>query len=143
MLYDSVYHRIKLDNMSTKRRRGGKSGARHNENNNLYARPLPVLLDFQRVRSSYAGRCTTSFLGPFGLSTIRIETSHVEGVLNAPTRSVWVMDSANAMLLWRRGFFGKGSLSRSEPSWYTREVNKRKAKAAGSKPVLIFLIGSR
>ncbi|KAG5637787.1 hypothetical protein H0H81_003179 [Sphagnurus paluster] len=30
------------------------------------------------------------------------------------------------MLLWRRGFFGKGDLSRSEPSWMARQINNRK-----------------
>jgi tRNA-splicing endonuclease subunit Sen2 len=28
-------------------------------------------------------------------------------------------------LLWARGFFGKGSLSRSEPTWWIREQNRR------------------
>lgn len=27
-------------------------------------------------------------------------------------------------LLWKRGFFGKGSLSRSEPTWWQREKNR-------------------
>ncbi|KAL0953485.1 hypothetical protein HGRIS_004715 [Hohenbuehelia grisea] len=32
------------------------------------------------------------------------------------------------MTLWRRGFFGKGDLSRSEPSWLTRQINIRENK---------------
>ena len=31
------------------------------------------------------------------------------------------------MVLWRRGFFGKGDLSRSEPSWLARQLNLRKS----------------
>lgn len=31
------------------------------------------------------------------------------------------------MILWRRGFFGKGNLSRSEPSWLSRQLNIMKA----------------
>jgi len=43
------------------------------------------------------------------------------------TRSVWVLQSKDAILLWQRGFFGKGDLSRSEPSWLTRQINNRRA----------------
>jgi hypothetical protein len=39
------------------------------------------------------------------------------------TRSVWVTDPTHAQLLWQRGFFGKGSLSRSEPTWHERRVH--------------------
>ena len=38
------------------------------------------------------------------------------------------------MILWRRGFFGKGNLSRSEPSWLVRQSHIRAAAAGGSKP---------
>jgi hypothetical protein len=33
----------------------------------------------------------------------------------------------HAMVLWRRGFFGKGDLSRSEPSWLARQISNRRA----------------
>ncbi|KNZ75114.1 putative tRNA-splicing endonuclease subunit sen2 [Termitomyces sp. J132] len=39
------------------------------------------------------------------------------------------------MLLWRRGFFGKGDLSRSEPSWLARQINIRKAGEMTSEEV--------
>lgn len=44
------------------------------------------------------------------------------GFFDALTNSVWVQDPKDAMILWRRGFFGKGSLSRSEPTWKSRKV---------------------
>ncbi|KAI9664194.1 MAG: hypothetical protein M1831_002373 [Alyxoria varia] len=37
------------------------------------------------------------------------------------TRSVHVTDAESARRLWEDGFFGKGSLSRSEPEWLERE----------------------
>lgn len=117
--------------MLSRRGRGGKKGnARRNENNKIYEHALPVILDVGRVQ--YTRSYTTNFLGLFGLSTSRIETPCINCFLDIPTRSVWVTENDDAMILWRRGFFGKGSLSRSEPSWYTRQVNQRKAKAAGS-----------
>lgn len=47
------------------------------------------------------------------------------GYFSAETRSVHVTDEATARSLWEQGFFGKGSLSRSEPSWLERERIKQ------------------
>jgi tRNA-splicing endonuclease subunit Sen2 len=52
----------------------------------------------------------------------------IRGIWDAPSRTVWVINEEDVMLLWRKGFYGKGSLSRSEPSWLTREKNKRSGK---------------
>ncbi|KAI4224384.1 MAG: hypothetical protein LQ349_007255 [Xanthoria aureola] len=40
---------------------------------------------------------------------------------SADTRSFHVTDEKIARVLWEQGFFGKGSLSRSEPAWLQRE----------------------
>lgn len=40
------------------------------------------------------------------------------------TRSVHVTDEQIIRFLWEKGFFGKGSLSRSEPTWLEREKKK-------------------
>lgn len=47
-----------------------------------------------------------------------------EGVWDALTGSVWVNDPESIDILWQRGNFGKGSLSRSEPSWHRRKVKE-------------------
>lgn len=117
---------------SSNRQGGQKRGARQRELNKVYALPLPLLLDLPSPSSSPSRRYIASALGIFGLSATRLEKTCVEGVLDAPTRSVWVSNSNMAMLLWQRGFFGKGSLSRSEPSWYARQVNQREARATGN-----------
>ncbi|KAK2788535.1 hypothetical protein FQN52_006648 [Onygenales sp. PD_12] len=44
---------------------------------------------------------------------------------DASTSSVHVTDPKVIRALWEMGFFGKGSLSRSEPSWLEREKNRR------------------
>lgn len=41
--------------------------------------------------------------------------------ISPETRSVHVINEQTIRTLWERGFFGKGSLSRSEPSWLDRE----------------------
>ncbi|KAL8686749.1 MAG: hypothetical protein Q9224_005349 [Gallowayella concinna] len=52
-------------------------------------------------------------------------SSHPQPLLrayfSAETRSVHVTDETTARILWEKGFFGKGSLSRSEPAWLERE----------------------
>jgi tRNA-splicing endonuclease subunit Sen2 len=37
-----------------------------------------------------------------------------------------VLNRDHSLILWRRGCFGKGGLSRSEPSWLERQINSRK-----------------
>ena len=47
------------------------------------------------------------------------------GYYSSETRSVHVTDVVAIRALWEKGFFGKGSLSRSEPSWLDREKRRR------------------
>lgn len=44
-----------------------------------------------------------------------------QGYFSAATRSIHVTDSATIRALWEMGFYGKGSLSRSEPTWLESE----------------------
>ncbi|MCJ1224628.1 hypothetical protein MMC12_001273 [Toensbergia leucococca] len=48
-----------------------------------------------------------------------------QGIFSPETRSVHVTDVDTVRILWERGFFGKGSLSRSEPSWLEREKRRK------------------
>jgi len=47
------------------------------------------------------------------------------GFWDPETRSVHVRDPASVRALWEQGFYGKGSLSRSEPNWLKRELARR------------------
>ncbi|SPQ21486.1 68d7ae61-4734-44a0-8c99-fc7922374a7f [Thermothielavioides terrestris] len=47
------------------------------------------------------------------------------GVWDPETRSVHVRDPTSIRALWEQGFYGKGSLSRSEPNWLKRELARR------------------
>lgn len=112
---------------SKRGRGGGKGGGggRYAENNRIYAHPLPLII------SPPADTVTNTLLGALGLARPRILNPHCTGVFDAATRSVWVTESRDAMLLWQRGFFGKGDLSRSEPSWLARQVSAMRAGARG------------
>ncbi|EEQ89182.2 hypothetical protein RJZ56_000705 [Blastomyces dermatitidis] len=71
------------------------------------------------------------------LSLISIALSYLTYLISPPhqhiytayfdpsTSSIHVTDARAIRTLWEMGFFGKGSLSRSEPSWLDREKNRR------------------
>jgi tRNA-splicing endonuclease subunit Sen2 len=45
-----------------------------------------------------------------------------KGLWSEATNSVHVLDESSMRALWEQGFYGKGSLSRSEPNWLKREL---------------------
>lgn len=53
------------------------------------------------------------------------------GIFHPETRSVHINDPLHIRALWEMGFFGKGTLSRSEPSWLTREKARKLAQRKG------------
>jgi tRNA-splicing endonuclease subunit Sen2 len=54
-----------------------------------------------------------------------LEPSVHIGIWDPESRSVHIRDAASIRALWEQGFFGKGSLSRSEPNWLKRELARR------------------
>ncbi|KAK0103071.1 tRNA splicing endonuclease subunit sen2 [Cadophora gregata] len=60
--------------------------------------------------------------------TVHPEQSHIspayQGWFSPETRSVHVTDIRSIRGLWEQGFYGKGNLSRSEPSWLSREKTR-------------------
>ncbi|KAI5461599.1 hypothetical protein BGZ63DRAFT_357263 [Mariannaea sp. PMI_226] len=48
-----------------------------------------------------------------------------EGVWSPSTSSVHITDEKSTRALWEQGFYGKGSLSRSEPNWLKRELVRK------------------
>ncbi|KAF9045704.1 hypothetical protein BDZ89DRAFT_1007929 [Hymenopellis radicata] len=116
--------------MPSGRNRGQfKGGGKRNENNRIYSNPLPVL--FHDV----SPRPVRSLLSFVGLSLAKIESPECEGLFDPVTRSVWVINPQDSTILWRRGFFGKGDLSRSEPSWLARQKSQRKSTHLTSEEV--------
>ncbi|KAI1562542.1 tRNA-splicing endonuclease protein [Pyrenophora tritici-repentis] len=55
--------------------------------------------------------------------------SHV-AYFSPETQSIHITDPASIRALWEQGFWGKGSLSRSEPQWLVSEKRRRGAQAA-------------
>lgn len=80
----------------------------------LYSNLLPLL----PAKPSFL----TSFLS--SLPLLSLSPPQIQAVYDEMTKTVWVQGDADMVMLWRRGFFGKGTLSRSEPSWKRRVENK-------------------
>ncbi|KAL8793331.1 MAG: hypothetical protein Q9195_004108 [Heterodermia aff. obscurata] len=96
--------------------------------NKIHAQPLPV--------NAYP---LPLFIAHNPLSWLHIAAVYVREILSPPPshpepryRALWsastgtihVTDELTMRALWEKGFFGKGSLSRSEPTWLEREKRK-------------------
>lgn len=109
---------MSLINQTSRSNASLKPSSRRAETSRVYAHPLPIIFP----------EPTYKFLG---LSLTRPLNPHCTALFDPLTRSAWVPSSGDATLLWQRGFFGKGDLSRSEPSWLARQINARKMKGKG------------
>lgn len=91
----------------------------------VYANPLPF--DVQPLPSLILHNPVSVlyFLYKFLFTGAPTQT-RISGVYDPEdhTRSVKVLDEGAMLRLWEMGFFGKGSLSRSEPSWYGRTCRR-------------------
>ena len=88
--------------------------------------PLPTLIPHNPVSLLH-------ILYVWVSQTLQRPSSHFDtpycGWFSPDTRSVHVTDSRSIRGLWEQGFYGKGTLSRSEPNWLNREKNLRGTKA--------------
>ncbi|KAI3485458.1 hypothetical protein L1887_51201 [Cichorium endivia] len=115
------------------------------QKNQLYSKPLPVELD-GASEHDIAGDESAPSLWSSILSLLTLGASSstskpassqkakekVAVCYDANLNTVWVQDlDQGVRLLWQRGFFGKGNLSRSEPTWRQRKVNEIDALRKG------------
>ena len=103
--------------------------SRYQVNLKKYGTPLPILLPSSPLHPSYkppskqAQSYLSTFLSVFEAAS-KIEMPSCTGLYDAVTRSVWVTDRQDMEILFNRGFFGKGTLSRSEPTWHARRLDQ-------------------
>ena len=103
--------------------------SRYQTNLKKYGTPLPILLPCSPLHPSYtppskkAQSYLSTFLSIFE-APVRVEVPSCVGIYDPVTRSVWVTDRKDMEILFNRGFFGKGTLSRSEPTWRARRVDQ-------------------
>lgn len=111
-----------------------KGRARAAANHKKYGTPLPILLPesplYAAALASPPANSTVVRLGLF--SSARAIVPTVVGVLDRASQSVRVSDAEDMRLLFERGFFGKGALSRSEPSWRAGRAELLKGGSAAN-----------
>ncbi|POY73198.1 hypothetical protein BMF94_3531 [Rhodotorula taiwanensis] len=102
----------KPENLNSSAKRTGRAAllAQYSQLLPLLPTPPP---SFARFLSA-----PTAALAPARLDEIDAEWDDI-------SQSVWVKREQDMTRLWRQGFFGKGFLSRSEPSWKRRVENRR------------------
>lgn len=101
----------------------------------IHSKPLPLdvhaLPAFHPTHPISLLRLAYAFLSQL----ISPPSSHPEylyvGYFSPESRSVHITDPKQVRALWEMGFFGKGTLSRSEPSWLDREQAKLKTSGQG------------
>ncbi len=93
----------------------------------LTIHPLPVLVPHNPLSILHVVWCSLVQLWSRSSShPAQLYKAH----LAAESNSIHVTDPVAIRALWERGFFGKGSLSRSEPSWLERERRRQGLSAA-------------
>ncbi|SNX83469.1 related to tRNA splicing endonuclease beta subunit [Melanopsichium pennsylvanicum] len=117
------------------------------QKNQLYSKPIPVDLDASTTSMTpesgetlWSSLCTLLTLGyyspgssPYSVPSITYKGKEkVKVYYDQNLQTIWVEDlDQGVRLLWQRGFFGKGNLSRSEPTWRQRKVNEIDALRKG------------
>ena len=110
------------------RRKGPNYAQIHSKPLPLNIHPLPA---FHPTHPVSLLRLAYAFLSQL-ISPPKSHPEHLYvGYFSPESRSVHITDPAQVRALWEMGFFGKGTLSRSEPSWLDREQTKLKAGGGG------------
>lgn len=95
--------------------------------NDIYALPLPLechpLPAFIPQNPLSILRIAYAILSSY-LSSPSSHPQQYSALLSAETQSVHVTNPIFIRALWEKGFFGKGTLSRSDPSWLDREKRR-------------------
>ncbi|EMF11764.1 uncharacterized protein SEPMUDRAFT_26011, partial [Sphaerulina musiva SO2202] len=101
----------------------------------IHSKPLPLqvhpLPAFHPTNPISLLRFTYAYLSQLLSTPPSHAAQQYQGIFSPETRSVHITDPVHARALWEMGFFGKGTLSRSEPSWVEREKARLMAKRAG------------
>lgn len=110
--------------------------SRHQQLNKLYALPAPLRTFPLPTFVPHNPLSLFHILYVWVSQSLKPQTSHFDdlyrGLFSPGTRSVHVTDVRSIRGLWEQGFYGKGTLSRSEPSWANREKKRRGEKTQAS-----------
>ncbi|KAK6356870.1 tRNA splicing endonuclease subunit sen2 [Orbilia javanica] len=92
--------------------------------NLIHADPLPVVLYHSPPLIPHNPISLLHHLYLYLFPPVQSHNVVYIGVFSPVTMSVEVRDPTAVLDLWNKGFWGKGSLSRSEPTWLNREMRR-------------------
>ncbi|WWC68397.1 uncharacterized protein I206_102323 [Kwoniella pini CBS 10737] len=109
----------------------GKNAARlrNQANQKKYSNPLPILINSSNSSDKNSSTLKSSIINSYIPSFSNLNKKEIInlpnciGTFDNITRSIWIEDEKSKLILFNRGFFGKGNLSRSEPSWKQRKLD--------------------
>ena len=103
--------------------------------NLIHSKPLPLttypLPDFHPTNPISLLRLAYVFVSQYLFPPSSHPAEPYIGYFSLETRSVHITNPRHIRALWEMGFFGKGTLSRSEPTWMDREKARLEARRAG------------
>lgn len=105
---------------------------RHNNGrpnyNQIHAQPLPIVINPLPTLIPHNPLSVLQVAYAYISQLVAPPSSHptprICGYYSSHTNSIHITNPSSVQLLWSRGFFGKGSLSRSEPTWLDREKKR-------------------
>ncbi|KAF3163035.1 tRNA splicing endonuclease subunit sen2 [Orbilia oligospora] len=92
--------------------------------NVIHADPLPVVLYHSPTLIPHNPISLLHHLYLYFFPPVQSHKVIYIGVFSPVTMSVEIRDPTAVLDLWNKGFWGKGSLSRSEPTWLNREMRR-------------------
>ncbi|RVD80528.1 uncharacterized protein DFL_008424 [Arthrobotrys flagrans] len=92
--------------------------------NVIHADPLPVVLYHSPPLIPHNPLSLLHHLYLYFFPPVQSHKVVYIGVFSPVTMSVEVRDPTAVLDLWNKGFWGKGNLSRSEPTWLNRELRR-------------------
>ncbi|CAO1637160.1 unnamed protein product [Sympodiomycopsis kandeliae] len=124
------------------------TGKRNTQAKNArYARPLPLELLHQDKSKQGWWSYISNTIAYLTTSKQEQEEQPLIAYWDATTFSAWVQVTSSSntdvqtrttQQLWDSGFFGKGSLSRSEPTWRMRKLNSEKVKKQRERGMKVY-----
>lgn len=101
----------------------------------VYANPLPVGASSLRRSVPPSSRSWWDWFNDgtkWIAERVFVSPPVYHGCYDPLTNSVWMYEKGDSLKLWTQGFFGKGNLSRSEPTWSARRHAEKEAKRRGT-----------
>jgi len=123
-----------------------RAPSKRDQLNKLYALPAPLRTFPLPTFVPHNPLSLFHILFVWVAQTVNPQPAHItplyQGWFSPETRSVHVTDARSIRGLWEQGFYGKGSLSRSEPQWLELQKTRTGVKKAAKNDITAWEVTS-